>query len=131
MILNVNWLFPDGYVMKHLDRSRGKGGGLAAICKNRCCPKLIHGYNFSSFEHLSVDIVSEFGKVKFIVIYRPPKLSVSEFLDDFTVLLEQIHQCNDKLLITGDFSLHMDMINSAETLKFHEIIDMYGLEQTY
>ena len=49
--------------------------------------------------------------------------------DEFSDLLYNVVLCNQRLLIVGDFNIHMDNLENSSTIQMNEILHMYGLQQ--
>ncbi|XP_070552124.1 uncharacterized protein [Ptychodera flava] len=69
-----------------------------------------------------------------IIIYRPPKSqknnsTVNEFLAEFSILLESAVPLPGHLIIAGDFNIHLDELNSPDTVKFMNLLHSMGLHQ--
>ncbi|XP_077985142.1 uncharacterized protein LOC144439783 [Glandiceps talaboti] len=71
---------------------------------------------------------------RLIVVYRPPpstknKSTTSSFLEEFTDFLSTKCVSPGKLLITGDFNLHLDDENNRDTCQFKNMLDSVNLTQ--
>ena len=72
--------------------------------------------------------------MRLFVIYRPPrndenKLTSGMFLYDFATLLESIAVLPGKLLMTGDFNVHVDDKEDREAAAFSYLLQSFGLCQ--
>ena len=69
--------------------------------------------------------------VRILLVYRPPGLSTSLFLEELPKLLEHIAaDLRRKLLfIVGDFNIHVDNSNDATTRQFLVLLDSFDLVQ--
>ena len=98
----------------------------------RSCPSLITP-NISSFEFAL--ITDHTKSIVFAVIYRPPpsranNLKTATFLMEFDSFITEISTTTaGKLVVTGDFNVHMDNLNKPETNKFITSISSVGLHQ--
>ena len=106
-----------------------RGGGLAIIYKNMFTLKELMLPSFESFEQVTVATTCE-GRSIFTlsVIYRPPCSSLSKFISEFDDFLERMCM-SSKLLIAGDFNIHMDNTCNYYVKRFSEILNQYGLRQ--
>ena len=69
--------------------------------------------------------------VKILLVYRPPGSSTSLFLEEFSKLLEHITADlrHKRLLIVGDFNIHVDNSNDATARQFLDLLDSFDLVQ--
>ena len=57
------------------------------------------------------------------------KVDWSENLTDFGELIEQTSNLSGKLIILGDFNIHVDSCDDAEGGQFSDLLDAFGLKQ--
>ena len=67
-------------------------------------------------------------------LYRVPpsvqnKIQKSSFITDFGDLIEQTSNLSEKLIILGDFNIHVDNNNDSEANQFLDLLDAFGLKQ--
>ena len=69
--------------------------------------------------------------VKILLVYRPPGSSTSLFLEEFSKLLEHITADlrHKRLLIVGDFNIHVENSNDATARQFLDLLDSFDLVQ--
>lgn len=69
--------------------------------------------------------------VKILLVYRPPGLSTSLLLEEFSKLLEHVTADlrHRRLLIVGDFNIHVDNSNDATARQFLDLLDSFDLVQ--
>ena len=87
-----------------------------------------------SFEFAEYLVSSGTSKFRLIVVYRPPysqvhRVSVSTFLEEFAGYVESIILTPEPLLITGDLSIHVDVQDDSDAIKFLDLLDSLGLAQ--
>uniref|UniRef100_A0A667WJC6 Reverse transcriptase domain-containing protein n=1 Tax=Myripristis murdjan TaxID=586833 RepID=A0A667WJC6_9TELE len=138
-IITESWLCPDeyaplietcppDYLFFHQPRPSGRGGGVACINKNafKCSP--VSFGCFTSFEILSFIIRNNLPFLC-VLIYRPPKL-ISGFIQDFSELLSVIMLKYDRVLILGDFNIHVCCPSSSPfAVDFIKLLDSFNLTQ--
>ena len=125
----INEICPTGYNLLHADRNDRPGGGVGFLIRNNYKPKVIKTSAYSSFEHMAISVSSAPDSVRFLVIYRPPSLSVATFIEEFSALLEDIALGGSSLVISGDFNLRWDVSNDSYVRKFKELCSAFGLLQ--
>ncbi|XP_028272704.1 uncharacterized protein LOC114443000 [Parambassis ranga] len=121
------------YINCHVPRVTGRGGGVAAIYHSSLQmnpkPKSTH----TSFESLTLSLShgswkkSEF--VLLVVVYRPPAAAYSEFLLEFSDFLSSLVLSTDKVIIVGDFNIHMDVDSDSLKIAFNSLLDSVGFSQ--
>ena len=72
--------------------------------------------------------------LRVISIYRPPPsaknmLSFIQFLSEFSNLVERLCTSQNKIIITGDFNIHCDIVSNLETTRFMDILETFDLNQ--
>ena len=125
---------PVGYMAQHVPREDGAGGGVALVYKQELRSLLKNNCKFKSFEHMEVILTSSTSSIRIYIIYRPPpsqknELNFTKFEDEFTEFLESIIVSQGKLLILGDFNIHVDNTKSTQTAKFMDLLETFGLQQ--
>ena len=104
-----------------------RGGGVGILCHDSLCPKILSSNSFPSFESILISCKSP--SFLLAVIYRPPKLSQSAFLDDFSDFLSDLTIKKSPIFIVGDFNIPKINQNSLVTSKFLDILSLFGLLQ--
>ena len=114
---------PPGYSFSQSIRTlikKKRAGGTATIHADRLgCGSVSFG-DFTSFEYHALTLCSQLPTL-LVTVYRPP--SLPNFHDDFAELLSIIHTNFDRIVITGDFNLHVD---NKEDRKASDFIDLLG-----
>uniref|UniRef100_A0A8C5AN71 Reverse transcriptase domain-containing protein n=1 Tax=Gadus morhua TaxID=8049 RepID=A0A8C5AN71_GADMO len=123
-------LLPDecSYFNSPRSSGRGRGGGIATVYKSDFKCKQISRLSPASFE-LSLFELGHSHTVLCAVIYRPPKYN-KDFLMDFSVFLSDIMPNYDRVLIVGDFNIHVCCPeNNSLARDFLNIIDSFDIVQ--
>ncbi len=91
-------------------------------------PKL----NYNSFESLILSLSHPAWKtvqpVQFVTVSRPPG-PYSEFLSEFSEFLSNLVLKTDKVIIVGDFNIHVDVDNDSLSSAFISLLDSTGFCQ--
>jgi len=128
----LNSLTPPGFSIIHSPRITGLGGGLALIYRSSIKMSKILLPNCSSFESLCIRCTTTAKpSLSFILlmIYRPPSSSKSDFISDFSFVLEDLATSPSELIITGDFNVHVDQPNCSFASSFLNLLDVFSLTQ--
>ena len=85
-------------------------------------PKL----NYNSFESIVLSLSHPNWKtlqpVLFVIVYRAPG-PYSDFISEFSEFLSSLVLKSDKVIIVGDFNVHVDVTNDSLSNAFTSLID--------
>ena len=109
----------------------GRGGGVAIAYKKHVKATKVTSKAFKSFEHVECLVKSSSNDLlRVCCLYRPGTSSnVADFCIDFDNYLEYLINLPGKLLICGDFNIHIEDQNCPDTQRFQTIVSNYGLLQ--
>jgi hypothetical protein len=85
--------------------------------------------SFSSFEYMMCTLSTKSKAFRVVIVYRPPKCSLSTFIDEFSELLPDIMLLRDDLVIVGDFNIHIDDPQCSQAKKFLDMLNSFRLSQ--
>lgn len=125
----LNSLCPEGFSCISVPRLSGRGGGIASIFKSNFTFSQVKSDSFASFEHGCFRLCSTTRSFLFINVYRPPKLSPSEFINDFSTLLESVVTSPLELILLGDFNFHIDVQGDHYSSQLLSLFDTFDLHQ--
>ena len=120
-----------GYNTYHCSRP-GRGGGVAILYKKNLRLTKIKNKAFKSFEHIECSMMSGSSIVRLTCIYRSPTAAhsyITDFLNDFDQYLEELMHHTGRIIICGDFNIHMENTDDPDTKKFSSLLERYGLIQ--
>ena len=122
-----------GYRIHQVPRSHRKGGGVhvAVIFKSSLIFTPIKTSVFETFEVHVIDgnLYISRSFIRLLVVYRPPNGNFVDFLNEFVSLLEGVLFSQGRLLIVGDFNIHVDNPADSDALKFINLLYSMGLSQ--
>lgn len=122
-------LLPQDCCCFNSPRTSGRGGGIATVYKNVYkCKQLLPSSKFSSFE-LSLFELGRSHTVLCEVVYRPPRYN-KVFVNYFWVFLAEIMPKYDRVLIVGDFNVHVCCPENPRAKYFLHLIDSFNLVQS-
>lgn len=127
----LNESTPPGYSYTHAPRLTGRGGGVAAVYDSNISATMKAGFKFNFFEVLVLSFAHPDKKaVSFIlaIVYRPPG-PYSGFLLEFADFLSCLVVNSGKVVIVGDFNIHMDSEGDPLRSAFLSIIQSIGFDQ--
>ena len=125
---------PPGYVFLNIPRGSGDDhGGLGVLYKSTLKLRLIPS-SFSSINFEHAIVADKQRNILYVVVYRPPPskencLKTSEYLNDFDDFLTFINSFGSKILMLGDFNIHVDTPNKWDAKRFLMSIETAGLYQ--
>ena len=107
---------PNGYSFLHRSRSsEQRGGGVGVIFHDdlKCMEITSDLKSYQSFELLAIQTNQNGILTSYYLIYRPPPsasnmISKSQFIPDFSDLLEHVAVKPGNICILGDFNIHWD-----------------------
>ncbi|XP_068507165.1 uncharacterized protein [Syngnathus scovelli] len=123
----LNQATPSNYSYIAKPRLSGRGGGIAVLHK-QSLPITELDLNLpsiSSFEYLAFPLPNSTTAV---LIYRPPK-SHPFFLSELSELLTIVSSVSYRLLLIGDFNIHIDQPTAPLTSDFISLLDCFHLTQ--
>ena len=118
---------PPGYKAISVPRSNKQGGGITIVYKDSVTIWRSNGYDYSSMECMDFAVSLPGLSLNLAVIYRPPDKSLLSFATDFLDYMERNINSTGKLLLTGDFNIHVNDLESPDTNTFLAILDSFGL----
>ncbi len=121
-------MVPSGFLFIQVPRpSSRRDGGDGVVYKSTIAATLVaDSQAYDSFEHMDVRLKFGTRTLRLLVFYRPPRCSESDFLRDFSFVLEILLVTRDDLLIVGDFNLHVDDEHDQYGRSFMSLIDSCG-----
>ena len=124
---------PAGYCFDHLPRSDRRGGGVGLICRKDMKPQKQQVLNMRSFEYCEWVLKHQSVQYLIVVVYRPPytqhnKMTIGDFIEEFSNYLETIVMTTYKLIIGGDFNIHMEDACNTDTNKFIDLLNGFNLK---
>jgi len=123
-------LGPPGYSLDLKPRPGSKrGGGVAVIYKDTFKFKTVATLDFSTFEYSDQTLTHLSTHLRTIVLYRPPNTSLALFLEEFSTLLESVAVSPGKLILLGDFNIHVDNSEDTYAKQFLDIVKSFDLVQ--
>lgn len=108
-------------------RLSGRGGGLAAVFRNSYSCRCLSSSPRRTFELLLLQPVLNVS-VLFVLIYRPPQPN-KDFLTEFAEFLGDIVTSYDRILILGDFNIHVCCDSKLLSKEFRSLIDSFDFDQ--
>ena len=131
----LNEATPPGYKILHTPRNSGRGGGVGVIYNESISVvKVAITMNADSFEYIETMIKSGEEAVRLIAIYCPlpskkNKLTSTLFLKEFAEFVEIQTVTTGKLIMAGDFNIHLDNPKDSFVSNFCDIIQSANLLQ--
>ena len=90
--------------------------------------------NAKTFELMGLHVSNGPQSIRLIVAYRPPPntkncYTTSDFLAEFSQLMDSMAMDTSNLLVAGDFNFHMDNISNNDTRRFLDLLEGADLKQ--
>lgn len=129
-------LKPNGYQLKKVCRQERSGGGIAIIHRENVQVRPVkHPQMPTSFEVLETHTTTGNQTICLLTVYRSQRpdpschIPMSVFFNEFRSLMYKYITSPNKLLIVGDFNIHMDEVNDLDTKNFQRILNELDLQQ--
>ncbi len=115
--------------MVHAARKDQHGGGVAIVHRDwlKVSKQTVNVYD--TFEHMEVLLQTGSDCVRLCVVYRPPSSSKPQFLDDFNKYIDELATMSGKLLVLGDFNIHIDKPADSDAQTLRDLMYCLNLEQ--
>ena len=132
--ISTGRITPAGYQLLHVPRAHGTGGGVAVVYKSTFVTRQLDIPNAKTFELMGLHISNGSQSTRLIVVYRPPPntkngYTTSEFLAEFSQLMDIMAMDTPNVLVAGDFNFHMDNISNNDTRRFLDLLEVADLKQ--
>ncbi|XP_057183270.1 uncharacterized protein LOC130549963 isoform X1 [Triplophysa rosa] len=130
----LNECTPPSYCYMHEPRPVGRGGGVATIFRDLLTVTQRTEHKFKPLEVLALNIIVPIDSKKSLLscmlatVYRHPG-PYTDFLKEFADFLSDLLVNVDKVLIVGDFNIHVDSANDALAVAFTELLHSFGVTQ--
>jgi exonuclease III len=112
----------------HSPRMGRTGGGVAVLARDTIGVTTFDSPDTApkSFEHMALSLTINFVCIRLIVVYRPPKskpsVSFQCFMKEFSTYLEFLSVSSGKVIIVGDFNLHVDNPDDSNARRFAALL---------
>ncbi|XP_070410856.1 RNA-directed DNA polymerase from mobile element jockey isoform X1 [Nothobranchius furzeri] len=121
-------MLPPGCSFINIPRAQRRGGGLLTIFKSDLvCTPITHQSTPLSFE-LSLFELGRSPPLLCALIYRPPPYN-KDFLNEFANFLADVSCRYGKILLLGDFNIHVCCPDKPLVKDFLDLIDSFSMSQ--
>lgn len=108
-------------------RLSGRGGGLASVFKKHYPCRGLMTSSYRTFEVQLMQPTST-NSLVFALVYRPPQPN-KDFLNEFAEFVGDLVTRHDRILILGDFNIHVCCDSKPLSKEFLNLIASFDLEQ--
>ena len=126
---------PTGYKLIDYPRSGRGGGGIGLLFRDCLRVSTVRSAEKEAIDYseLLVQLPTS-CKLRIIIAYRTQpsenhRVPTSTFLKEFADLMECVILSKERLLVLGDFNIHVDVLNGIDAVKFLDLLELVGLEQ--
>jgi exonuclease III len=122
-------LFFNQYRIFRIDRQNRKGGGICVLVKRNLnvivCVENVIMKNQLELIHISLNF-THCLPLQILTFYRPPASNMMDFVQDFSLLLNNINYSSLPMLLIGDINYDLNIIKkSSDTIL--QFFNSYGL----
>ena len=106
------------------------GGGIALVFREHLSiTPLAAQEGLTSIEHNAFNLHLQHTTITIHVIYRYPNTSTLIFCNELVQIAEStINSGGKKTIFTGDFNIHMDQVDTLDTITFSDVLDSLNLK---
>ena len=109
-----------------------RGGGTGLLCKQIYKPKLVEKKQFVTFESSEYKITNFSAIIHIIVVYRAPYSiqnhhTIPAFINEFENYIDTFVTSSNKIIVGGDFNIHVDNLNDNCSKRFIDLLSSYDL----
>ena len=127
--VKIQEMTPKTHTFLHAPRIDKRGGGVGIFFSKFCQKTRVYNTDkVDAFEHIQVSCEISGRKCIFVVVYRPPALSVNLFISEFRSYLELLDMTGANIFICGDFNLWIDNTNDYYVKEFIEMMKSFNLD---
>ena len=126
-------LFPEGFQLIDHPRVNRSGGGIALLYRDSLQLIVVAAGEKDSFEFAEwTETSSCSNTIRVVNIYRPAysaehRITTPVFFMEFANYMETLLLCKEKLLITGDFNIHVDVSDQSDVRTFLDLLESLSL----
>ena len=125
---------PEGYKLMDQPRASRSAGGTGLLFRDSLQVTMVASGELTSFEFSEWLVVSGTYRLRVVVIYRVPYsvehlVSTNVFFTEFSDYMETVIMSTEKLVILGDFNIHIDVPSDVDARKLQDLFNCLGLEQ--
>jgi hypothetical protein len=99
------------------------------LCKDTVSIKVNALQPTVTFEYMDITISHASDLIRLLIVYRPPATAITHFLEEFANLTDHLNLCGERLLIVGDFNIHVDNNDNKDAKCFLSNLAASNLEQ--
>ena len=128
-------LKPEGYSFQDHPREKDRaGGGTGIMYRSNIDVTKVTAANLNSFEYSEWLIKLLNLHLRLFIVYRVPyseshPVPMGVFFEEFSCLLEDFINYTEPIILAGDFNIHVDSIDNADSVKFLDLLESTGLVQ--
>ena len=124
----IHEMTPDTHTFLHTPRPNARGGGVGVFLSRGF--KRIRKCTLDrqeSYEVLQVECEINGNRITLIILYRPPDLSLSSFIEELKTYLDSIDMVGTDVIVCGDFNIWMDDLSVRYVSEFVDVMDSFNL----
>ena len=124
----------DTLKLANVNRIGRKGGGIALVYCNNLKVRHPEDAKWMSFEYAIWGLQHKETKMTIMAIYRPPystmnQATIQSFFEEFTDWMETKSNEYSKIIVLGDFNIHINYDQDTDVNRFKDIMEAPGLQQ--
>ena len=125
---------PNRYRLFHCPHTDPRGGGTALLCRESLNIRRLSTGEKTSFEFSEYMIDGLSLQLRLVIVYRPlysaaHPVTSSTFFPEFSEYLESFVLSKVPICISGEFNVHLDVSDDADTIAFADLLESLCLTQ--
>ncbi len=120
--------------MPRPNRKNSSGGGMLCIYKQNISIQKVPTISMKLLEVMDLKLSTRDKVIHLVSIYRPPRSEtrrypITDFYDDMENIVSHYKTLKDEVILCGDYNVHVNKPNEAETRRFNDILKSADLIQ--
>ena len=119
--------------MPRPDRKNSSGGGMLCVFRENVDLIKLPTFKMNVLEFMDLKLNTKNKTIRIVPVYRPPRSAsrsypIADFYSDIEKLVTHYKTIKDEVILCGDYNVHINKPEEAETCRFNSIIESADLK---